>query len=171
MARLPYPDLTGAEAAPVAERITAERGKMLNLYRMLLHSPAVADGWRAFLTAIRQKATLSDRHRELAILRVAVINRAPYEFRAHIPFAKKGGFTDAEIAAIEQDRMPPSVTAADRSVLMLTDAMTRDVQVPDAVYAAAREHFNAREMVELTATVAAYNLVSRFLEANQVDHE
>lgn len=171
MARLPYPDLSTAEAAPVAERIKAERGKVLNLYRMLLHSPAVADGWRAFLTAIRQQASLADRHRELAILRVAVINHAPYEFQAHVPFAKQGGFTDAEIAGIEQDRVPASVTAADRAVLALTDAMTRNVQVPDAVYAAARAHFNDREMVELTATIAAYNLVSRFLEANQVDHE
>ena len=83
---------------------------------MLLHSPVVADGWRAFLTAIRQKASLSDRHRELAILRVAVINRAPYEFAAHIPFAKKSGFTDAEIREIEHDKMPASVTDADRAV-------------------------------------------------------
>ncbi len=171
MARLPYPDLTTPEAAPVAERIAAERGKVINLYKMLLHSPVVADGWRAFLTAIRQKATLSDRHRELAILRVAVINRAPYEFAAHIPFAKKSGFTDAEIKEIEHDKMPPSVTDADRAVLALTDEMTRNVQVRDATYAEAKKHFNDREMVELTATIAAYNLVSRFLEANQVDHD
>ena len=38
MARLPYPDLSRPDVAPVAERIKAERGgKMLNLYRMLLH--------------------------------------------------------------------------------------------------------------------------------------
>lgn len=171
MARLPYPDIASAEAAPVAERIKAERGKVINLYRMLLHSPVVADGWRAFLTAIRQQATLSDRHRELAILRVAVLNRAPYEFQAHIPFAKKSGFSDAEIAEVEKGGLPASVTDADRAVLSLTDTMTRDIQVPDAVYADARKHFNDREMVELTATIAAYNLVSRFLEANQVDHE
>ena len=171
MARLPYPDLTTPEAAPVAERIASERGKVINLYKMLLHSPVVADGWRAFLTAIRQKASLSDRHRELAILRVAVINRAPYEFAAHIPFAKNSGFTDAEIKETEHDKMPASVTDADRAVLALTDEMTRNVQVLDATYAEAKKHFNDREMVELTATIAAYNLVSRFLEANQVDHE
>ena len=59
----------------------------------------------------------------------------------------------------------------DRAVLALTDEMTRNVQVRDETYAAAKKHFNDREMVELTATIAAYNLVSRFLEANQVDHE
>lgn len=171
MARLPYPDLTTPEAAPVAERIAAERGKVINLYKMLLHSPVVADGWRAFLTAIRQKASLSDRHRELAILRVAVINRAPYEFAAHVPFARKSGFSDAEIREIEDGKLPASVTDVDRAVLALTDEMTRNVQVRDETYAAAKRHFSDREMVELTATIAAYNLVSRFLEANQVDHD
>ena len=36
---------------------------------------------------------------------------------------------------------------------------------------AVKPHFDDREMVELTATIAAYNLVSRFLEALQVDHD
>jgi alkylhydroperoxidase family enzyme len=34
-----------------------------------------------------------------------------------------------------------------------------------------RRHFSDREVVELTATVAAYNMVSRFLEALQIEPE
>ncbi|MFN0164338.1 MAG: carboxymuconolactone decarboxylase family protein, partial [Burkholderiales bacterium] len=52
-----------------------------------------------------------------------------------------------------------------------TDAMTREIRVPDGVFAAARAHFDEQEMVELTATIGGYNLVSRFLEAMQVPHE
>lgn len=36
---------------------------MLNLYRMLLNSPPVAEGWLTLFTAIRQKAKLADRYR------------------------------------------------------------------------------------------------------------
>ncbi|MSQ52324.1 MAG: carboxymuconolactone decarboxylase family protein [Betaproteobacteria bacterium] len=172
MARLPYPDLSRPELAPIAERIKAERGgKMLNLYHMLLHSPPVADGWRAFLTAIRQQCQLPGRARELAILRVAVLNGADYEFNAHSSFAKKEGVTQAQLDDMRADRVPGDFTAADRAVLACTDAMTRDIQVPEAVFAAVREHFPDREAMELVATVAAYNLVSRFLVAIQVDHE
>jgi alkylhydroperoxidase family enzyme len=39
------------------------------------------------------------------------------------------------------------------------------------VFAAVRRSFDDREIVELTATVGAYNLVSRFLEALKIDHE
>lgn len=58
MARIPYADLTNAEAAPLVERIVAERGSVLHLYQMLLHSPALAEGWLAFLTAVRHKQAL-----------------------------------------------------------------------------------------------------------------
>jgi alkylhydroperoxidase family enzyme len=172
MARVPYPDLNRPDIQPVAERIKAERGgRMLNLYHMLLQSPPVADGWRAFLTAIRQQCQLSGRYRELAILRVAVLNRAEYEFNAHVPFAKKEGMTDAQLEAMRQDREPDGITDADRAVLAYTDAMTRTIRVPDAVFAAVKKHLGDRDMVELTATVGAYNLVSRFLVALEVDHE
>ncbi len=54
-------------------------------------------------------------------------------------------------------------------MLAYTDAMTRQVQVPEAVFQAARAAMGSDKLiVELTATVAAYNMVSRFLEALQV---
>jgi alkylhydroperoxidase family enzyme len=49
--------------------------------------------------------------------------------------------------------------------------VTRDIRAPDAVFAELKRRFDDRELVELTATVAGYNLVSRFLEAMQIDHE
>ncbi len=170
MARIAYANLDQPDVAPVAARIKAERGKILNLYRMLLHSPPVADGWRMFLTSIRQQSSLPGRIRELVIMRVAVINGAEYEYSAHRPFAIKEGLTEAQLEALRSGRLD-AFDARERAVLDYADAMTRQVHVPDPVFAAVRGHFNDREMVELTATVAAYNLVSRFLEALQVDRE
>lgn len=46
--------------------------------------------------------------------------------------------------------------------------MTLTVQVPDDVYANLKQYFSEREVVEITATVAAYNCVSRFLVALDV---
>src|SRR5690606_23731475 len=74
MARIPYADLTNPPAAPLVERIVAERGGVLHLYQMLLHSPALAEGWLAFLTAVRHKLSLPGDLRELVIMRVAILN-------------------------------------------------------------------------------------------------
>jgi alkylhydroperoxidase family enzyme len=54
-------------------------------------------------------------------------------------------------------------------VLAYTDCMTRGISVPDAVFAEVRRCFDDREIVELTATIAGYNLVSRFLVAMQLE--
>jgi len=172
MARLPYPDIDRPEIAPLVERIKRERGgRMLNLYRMLLHSPPMAEGWLTFFTAVRQKGVLSGRHRELAILRIAVINGADYEFKAHVPFALKEGLAQAQLDAIRAGRTPDGLTDADRAVLAYADSMTRQVHVPEEVFAQVRKELPERELVELTVTIAGYNCVSRFLEAIQVDHE
>ena len=57
------------------------------------------------------------------------------------------------------------------AVIAYTDSMTRGLRVPDDVFAQVREHFAERAIVELTAMIAAYNCVSRFLEALRVDPE
>jgi alkylhydroperoxidase family enzyme len=172
MARIPYPDPSRYEREPLAERIRRERGgKLLNLYRMLLHSPPLAEGWLAFFTAVRQKGTLAGRHRELAILRIAVLNGADYEFDAHVPFALKEGLHQVQLDALRANRAPEGLTEADRAVIDYADAMTREVHVGDDVFARARAQFAERDLVELTVTIAGYNCVSRFLEAMRIDHE
>jgi len=169
MPRIPYiEEQEHPELAPLIARIRAERGKLIDLYKILLHSPAVMEGWLGFFTAIRQKAKLGGRYRELAILRVAILNGAEYEYQAHLPFALKEGTSAEQIEALKAWQLSPLFDAAERAVLAYTDAMTKEIQVADALFAEVQKHFDARELVELTATIAGYNLVSRFLEAMQV---
>jgi AhpD family alkylhydroperoxidase len=172
MARVPLHDeSTLPEQAPLIGRIRTERGRLLNLYRTLLNSPPVCEGWLNLFTAIRQKGSLDARYRELAILRVAIINGAPYEYQAHVPHGLKAGLTQAQLDALDSWTVSTLFDAKERAVLAYTDAMTREIRVPEGVFAAVRAFLNDRDLVELTATVGGYNLVSRFLEAMKVDHE
>jgi alkylhydroperoxidase family enzyme len=171
MARIPYADDKNPEIAELAGQIRKERGKLHNLYRMLLNSPPIARGWLNLLTAVRQQCKLSGRYRELSIMRIAIINGADYEYDNHVPFALKEGISQEQIDALRDWQKSKVFDAADRAVLEYTDSMTKEVHVPDNVFDALRPHFDTRELTELTATIAAYNLVSRFLEAVQVDHD
>jgi len=159
------PELAAIEAA-----ILAERGEILLLYRVLLNSAPLAAGWEQMLTAVRNRSSVAADLRELVILRVAVLNRAPFEFAAHLPVARKAGIGEVKIAALQADEIGDAFTPVERAVLTLADTMTRDVQVPDAQFEPLRAHFDARGLVELVATVAAYNMVSRFLEALNIGH-
>jgi AhpD family alkylhydroperoxidase len=165
VARLPYADPSRPELKPVADRIAAQRGSVLHLYRMLLHSAPLAEGWLECLTAIRQKCSLSGALRELVILRVAILNGAQYEADQHAPIALRAGLTQAQLDALPGWRHSARFDRGQRAALALTDEMTREVRVSDRTFDELRVHLGDRELVELAATIAAYNMVSRFIEA------
>jgi AhpD family alkylhydroperoxidase len=168
MARLPYADIGTPETKPLVDRIVAERGSVLHLYQMLLHSPPLAEGWLGYLTAVRHRLSLSGALRELVIMRVAVINGAPYEAEQHAPIALKEGMNQDQLDALGDWQGSPHFDPLERAALQLTDTMTRDVHVPPEVLAAVHGQLGAQQTVELVATIAAYNMVSRFLEALQI---
>lgn len=168
MARIPYADISQPTIKPIVNRIAAERGNVLSLYQMLLHSPEIAEGWLGYLTAIRQKSNLAGDIRELVIMRIALLNGAPYEADQHAPIALKEGVSQNQLDALHSWESSALFNDKMRAVLAYTDAMTRYVQVKDTVFSEVSKYFEAQQLVELTATIAAYNMVSRFLEALQI---
>lgn len=165
MARIPYARLDDPAIKPLVERIRAERGSVLHLYRMLLHSPALTEGWLAFLTAVRQRLDLPGDLRELVIMRVARLNGAPYEADQHAPLALREGVTQAQLTDLEHWQDSSAYTTRQRAVLALCDAMTRDIHFDRSLLDAVTAELGHQQTVELSATIAAYNMVSRFLEA------
>ena len=151
-------------------------GTLLNLDRMLLHTPPLAKGWNEFLREVRSGLSLSPKLRELAICCVAVLNEAEYEFHHHAPeFIKAGGTAD-QLEALRNFEAPPGETAlfcsAERAVMRLTLEMTRTVKVSDRTFDEARAALpDDQNMVELVGVIAAYNMVSRFLVALGIEPE
>lgn len=176
MPRVPYADESALAHELVAPIRARRGGALLNLDRMLLHSPPYARGWNALLGATRNELTLSPRLRELAICATASLTRADYEWSQHAPLFLTAGGTQAQLDALDdiatavEDAM--LFDATERAVLRLTMELTRDVQVSEATFAAAREVLpDTRQIVELVGVIATYNMVSRFLVALGVDLE
>ncbi len=161
---------TRPELAEVESRILAERGRVSLLYQALLNSGPIASGWERMLTAVRKQTGVPGDLRELIILRVAVLNRAGFEFDAHAPIAEREGVSAEKILAVKEAALSSVFSAPERLVLALADAMTREVQVPEALMNELKAHYDPKLLVELVATVAAYNMVSRFLVALNISH-
>jgi 4-carboxymuconolactone decarboxylase len=161
---------THPELADVEARIMAERGRLSLLYQVLLNSGPIASGWERMLTAVRNQTGVPANLRELIILRVAVLNGARFEYDAHVPHAQKAGVDIDKIDGVKQDVLPDVFAPLERLVLALTDTMTRDIVVPDDLMNRLQQHFDAKGTVEVVATIAAYNMVSRLLVALNVAH-
>src|SRR5437879_4042289 len=88
------------EPRALVEAIRARRGgTLLNLDRMLLHSPVLAEGWNGLLRAVRTELEIPAKLRELAICVVAVLNGADYEYHHHSPLFLEAGGTAAQLHA------------------------------------------------------------------------
>lgn len=151
-------------------------GQLLNLDRMLLQSPNYAIGWNGFLGAVRTGLSLNAQLRELVICAVAVLNRADYEWLQHAPVYLETGGTQAQLDALAQYdsalHNDALFTELERAALQLTQEMTCKVQVSDACYARLQRCLpQPQQQVELVGVIAAYNMVSRFLEALHIQPE
>src|SRR5687768_9923974 len=103
MARVtPIDEHNHPELAGLIEKIRGKRGgRLLNFYRALLHSPPLAATWLEFNNAVRHQTGVDDRLRELAIMRVAILNRAAYVLDIHkARYAGPAGVTPAQSEAL-----------------------------------------------------------------------
>lgn len=169
MARIDYADPEQQDLAKLADQIVPERGELLHLYQILLHSPPVARGWLDLMTAVRKETTLPGALREMIIIRIANLNGATYEAEQHAPIALREGASEDQIMALAGWRDAAHLfDSIERAVLELTDQMTEKVRVNSQCWNAVKAHWSERQIVELVATISSYNMVSRFLVALEI---
>jgi len=174
MSRIPYVDaMKDPELIPLVARIRdGRRGSLINVYRLLLHSPSIAGTWFDHINAVRWKTQLSGRLREILIIRIALINRIDYVIAQHVPkLALADGVSLAECEALHDWKESGLFSKDERAALAYADEMTRNVTVSDAVFDDLRPYFDDRAIVELSVLIGTYNMHNRVMQALQIDLE
>jgi AhpD family alkylhydroperoxidase len=168
MARLPYVDPASAPAAvrELLDRLPAK----LNIFRLLAHAETAVRPLLALGTAILAQQELPARTRELAILRVARLAAAEYEWVQHEPIARAAGVSEAQLAALRRDEIDPaSFDAVERLVLRAVTEIARDGGASAATLAAMQRHFSTRAIVELVLTVGFYTMLAQLMTTAAID--
>ena len=160
--------------------IEARRGgKLTPLDHALLWSEPLARGWNVYLKAVRTELAVERRLRELAICTVALLTGADYEYHHHaIDFLATGGqqaHLDAVAAHIKQGPCEAvtatALNAVERIVVQYAAQMTLQVKVSNDVFQQMQQHFDTTALVEITSSIATYNMVARFLVALDITPE
>ena len=157
-------------------------GELINLDKALLWSEPLARGWNVYLKAVRTDLPTSWKLRELGICTVALLTGAAYEYHHHAPDFLKAGGTQAELDALQEvcaayrkntaaAQSNVALAAIESIVIQYAAQMTLNVKVSDEVFAQIKQHFDTTQIVELTAAIATYNMVARFLVALGVTPE
>ena len=151
---------------------SARRGTVINIYKLLLHSPPLAESWLKHFNAVRWGTGLDGRLREIVIIRLGHLTGSAYILRQHISeLAEAEGLGAEECHALRHWRDGAHFSAGERAALAFTDSMTESIKVPDAIFEPLRDHFSERGIVELAVLVGSYNMLSRVLQAFEVDLE
>ena len=133
-----------------------------NLTRgLLLAEQRLAGALPATANALRTSG-LDPKLREGVILRVAALSDSPFERMQHLGEARKAGWTEAEIGAIEAgDRS--GVLGAFTPILAFVDECVADVRASDATFAAVAAALPPREIATVLILVGHYMTVARFI--------
>jgi AhpD family alkylhydroperoxidase len=125
-------------------------------------SPAAFKAVNA-LQAYVDQSGLDAKLRELIKIRASQINGCAYCLIMHTREARKIGETDDRMYLLDAWREAPVFNERERAALAWTEALTlvSETHVPDEVYEQVRKQFSEKEIIDLTAAVAAINTWNR----------
>ncbi len=158
--------------ARAREAAVIEQMAELNVFRTLLHQPAVAKQINDLLVTLLFRSRLDARLRELVIMRIGWVTRSDYEWTQHWRVARELGIPEEDLLAVRDWHGHAGFSSADRAVLAATDETLADGRVSDATWARLEEELpSVEERIELVASIGCWSLVSQLLRTLGVEVE
>jgi 4-carboxymuconolactone decarboxylase len=102
------------------------------------------------------KGALSPRERELAVLRVAWLMRAPYEWGEHVDIGQRYGVAKAEIEQVIEGSSAPGWSEHDRALLRGVEELISEQSISDATWATLAKSWNDQQLIEFPMMVGQY---------------
>jgi AhpD family alkylhydroperoxidase len=101
---------------------------------------------------------------ELVKIRASQINGCGFCLDMHTKDARLNGETEQRLYLLSAWREAPMYSERERAALAWAEAVTKleNGEVPDEVYAQAREHFDEQQLMKLTLQIVAINGWNRF---------
>jgi len=161
-------DAVPAEVAALYDKLEAERGRVPNMFKALANVPALAMGVAGFLKPLMGEGALPAWYKELVATRVASLNRCEYCISSHRFLAGLRGATPEQVSSYDTYETGP-FTEKERAGFRYADRLHESGHaIDDATFAALDAHFDAKEILELTMLIAAFEMFPRFNTALRI---
>jgi 4-carboxymuconolactone decarboxylase len=137
-------------------RIGLGEAPILHEYtRLIAKSPPIFQAHMEMGTAIFSGA-VPPRERELAVLRIGWLCRAPYEWGEHVDIAKRYGVSREEIERLTQGSSAVGWTEHEAAILRGVEELIGDHALCDATYATLARRWSEVQLIEYLMTVGHY---------------
>lgn len=171
MPRIPLPtaaEMTQDQLSVHDEVVAGPRGRLVGPLRAIIHSPDLARRWSRLGEYLRYDICLPPALKELAILVTARRWNSQVEFQIHGDAALVAGLDASTIEALRLGRPPVLPDAEQTEIYEFARQLQLTGTVADADYAAVRQRWGDRGVVELTALVGYYTMVSMTLNVHEI---
>ena len=154
--------LEDPEAAASSPEILTSLSRLPEIVRtMLRHADLFAVHTEVGLQLLARGA-LSLRDRELAILRIAWLCQAPYEWGEHVLVGKRFGLTSDDIARVIHGPDPEGLDEHENAILRAVDELHGDAMISDATWVTLAKRLDERQLIELPIIVGQYQTVAYY---------
>lgn len=148
-----------------ADDVEARVRALPEIVRTMLHHPALFAVQADIGIQLLGRGALPPRDRELAVLRIAWLCQAPYEWGEHVLIAKKVGLTGDAIERITHGSAAPGWTARERAILAATEELHAGAMIADATWAVLAAHLTEAQLIELPVLIGQYQTVAYYQNA------
>jgi 4-carboxymuconolactone decarboxylase len=148
------------EAKEIVARLRASAGaaradKLPEYMRVVLKHPAIFRCHMEMGTAIF-RGQIPPRERELAVLRVGWLCRAPYEWGEHVDIGKRCGLSAEEIERVTRGSSAAGWSKHERAILRGVEELLADHALSDATWETLANTWNEAQLIEYTVMVGQY---------------
>jgi alkylhydroperoxidase family enzyme len=145
-----------------SDDLAAHFARLPDIIRTMLRHPDLFARQTEIGIQLLAKGALPARDRELAILRVGWLCRAPYEWGEHVHIAKTVGITGEEIERITLGSDASGWTDHDRAILRAVEELLHDAMISDATWTVLAERFDERQLIELPVVIGQYQTIAYY---------
>jgi 4-carboxymuconolactone decarboxylase len=146
-------------------------GHIYNIFATLARHPQLLKKWLVFAGHVLSKSTLPARDREIAILRMAWLCRAEYEWGHHGAIGKQAGLSDDDIKCVRGGPGAAGIDPFEATLLRAVDELHANTVIGDSTWKALAERYNTQQVLDLLFTAGQYKLVSMVLNSAGVQLE
>jgi 4-carboxymuconolactone decarboxylase len=139
-----------------------------NVLSTLVRHPDLTSAYLPFNAYLLTRSTLSQRVREVALLRVVYRRACDYLWTHHVPIAQRAGLTTPEIEGIRSGEFTNEV---DRVVLGAVDDLVDQCTISDGVWSELGTHFNDHQRMDLVFTIGGYLLLAMAVNTFGIEEE
>lgn len=146
-------------------------GEDMNLFATLARHPRLLKRWSAFGGLLLFGGELSDRDRELLILRTSANTAADYEWSHHQRLGELAGLTPEEIDRVFEGPDAPGWSAEDRAMLAAADELHSDGRISDGTWAELAARCGEAQLIEIPMVVGQYHMVAFTVRSLGIERE